>query len=79
MSHTDTVVRTALMLMVLDPASALTDIQRTWLRERLAQCTALTSAEKTRLQPGLLAWVRATQPRIYDIVARQCEATPTTM
>ncbi len=71
MSAQDTLLRTTLALMLADPTSALTDAQRQWASERLKSLASLSSRERDRLRPHLLAWCQAQQPHVVGIVKAQ--------
>ena len=75
----DTILRLALGILIADRVSALTDVQRDWLVNRLlevdanGQHTAFNNEERLQLRPLLLAYIREHRPGILPIVARQFE------
>ena len=74
----DTVIRLALAMMAADKRSPLTSLQRQWVLTLGERFTPLTPAQRAKLKDPLLAYLRETHPRIYDIVEAQFDATPTT-
>jgi hypothetical protein len=67
----DCVLRLALVCMALDPTSALTPDQRTWVQALQQRTTPFTQGERARLRAPILTWVGARMPRCLAVVEKQ--------
>lgn len=72
----DSIIRLALLCLVIAPDTPLTLAQRQWVLDLGPRTTPLTPGERARLRAPLLAWVAERMPRVLDIVEEQFGEAP---
>ena len=68
--HAGATSRLAYVMAATYPESGLAAAQRAWLRDRLAQASALTPEEDTRIWAVVRPWLARDYPAVLAIVER---------
>lgn len=67
----DALLRLALVCMALDPTSALTPEQRSWVKALKDRVAPFTTGERARIKAPIIRWIQEKMPRCLETIEKQ--------